>query len=158
MLAITPWRKRSRALARGEFPFGWEEFPRLFNRVFPEFNRFFPELPVLEIPEWPAGWGVTMEEKEKEIVVRMEMPGFEPAEVKVELTGNRLMVEAEHKEPAEKGKKVAEEFERAYAKRVMMLPEEVEPEKMEAVLRNGVLEVHLPRKAEARRRLIEVKA
>jgi HSP20 family molecular chaperone IbpA len=152
MFALTPWRKRTRALARGEFPFGWEEFPAVFRRLFPEFAA-------LEMPEWPAGWGMTTEKKEKEVVIRMEMPGFEPAEVKVEVTGNRLMVEAEHKEPAEKGEKGEEKPERAYvhAKRAMTLPPEIEPEKVEAVLRNGMLEIHLPRKAEAMRRLIEMK-
>jgi len=151
MFALTPRRSSRAPLARGGFPFGWmsEEFPALFNRLFTEW-------PVLEMPEWPIGWGVTMEEMEKEFIVRFEMPGFEPAELNVELTGNRLTVEAEHKEPAEKGK---EKVERAYAhvKRVVTLPPEIEPEKVEAVLRNGVLEVRMPRKAEAAGRHIEVK-
>jgi len=155
MFALTPWRRGSRApLARAEFPFGWmrEEFPALFNRLFTDW-------PILETPEWPIGWGMTTEETEKEIVLRIEMPGFEPAEVNVELTGDRLTVEAEHKEPAEKGEKAKETVERAYAhvKRVMTLPPAVEPEKAEAILRNGVLEVHLPRKPEAVGRRVEVK-
>jgi len=155
MFVLTPWTKRSMAPpARREFPFGWisEEFPALFNRLFTEW-------PVLEMPEWPVGWGMTTEEKEKEVVIRMEMPGFEAKEVTVEVTGERLTVEAEHKEPAEKAEKGKEEVERAYThvKRAMTLPPEVEPEKVEAVLRNGVLEVRIPRKAEAAGRRIEVK-
>jgi len=154
MFALAPWRMRTAPLTRGEPPFGWlsEEFPTLFKRLFAEW-------PALEIPEWPIGWGVTTEEKEKEVVVRMEMPGFEPSELNVEVTGNLLKVEAEHKEPAEKGEKAKEKFERAYAhvKRVLTLPPEIEPEKVEGVLRNGVLEVHVPLKAEAVGRRIEVK-
>jgi len=155
MFAVTPWRKRSMApTTRREFPFDWmsEEFPALFNRIFTEW-------PVLEMPEWPAGWGVTTEEKEKEVVIRMEMPGFEATEVKVEVSPERLTVEAEHKEPAEEGEKGKEKVERAYThvKREMTLPPEVELEKMEAVLRNGVLEVRIPRKAEPAGRHIEVK-
>jgi len=150
MLALTPRRKRA-PLARREYPFGWmaEEFPALFNRLFTGW-------PVLEMPEWPIGWGVTTEEKEKEVVVRMEMPGFEAAEVNVEVTGNRLTVEAEHKEPVEKGKEEAEQT-YAHVKRVMTLPPETEAGKVEAILRNGVLEVRIPRKAEAAGRHIEVK-
>jgi len=152
MFALRPWRRSSRApLTQGEFPFGLmsEEFPALFNRLFTEW-------PLMEMPEWPIGWGVTTEATENEVVFRIEMPGFEPAELNVEVTGDRLTVEAEHKEPAEKGKEGAE---RAYAhvRRVMTLPPEVEPEKVEAVLRNGVLEVRMPRKAEAAGRHIEVK-
>jgi len=141
-------------LPRAERPFGllFEEPERLFNRV----TKFFTELPMIETPEWPYGWGLTMEEKEKEIVIRGEMPGFEPEEVKVELIGERLVIEAEHKEEV---KKEEEEVERAYAhvKRTISLPVEVELEKIEAVYRNGVLEVHVPRKPEAVGRRILVK-
>ncbi len=152
MFALMPWRKRTVApLQRGENPFGWmpEEFTTLFN-------RFFPNAPVAETAEWPYRWGLTTEEKDKEIVVRAEMPGFAPEEVKVELTGERLLIEAEHKEPAEKAEEKAERT-YAHVKRMITLPPEVELEKVEALYRNGVLEVHLPRKPEAVGRRIEVK-
>jgi len=150
MFALTPMTRRMEALLpRVETPFAW--MPEEFNTLF---NRFFPSLPLLETAEWPYRWNLTMEELEKEIVVRVELPGFAPEEVKVELTGGRLLVEAEHKEPAEKA-----EAERAYThvKREITLPPEIEPEKVEAVFRNGVLEVHVPRKPEAVGRRIEVK-
>jgi len=152
MFALKPWTRRMPALLpRTEMPFPWmpEEFATLFN-------RFFPSWPVPETAEWPYAWGLTTEEKEKEVVVRVELPGFEPKEVKVELLGEWLRVEAEHKEPAEKEE---EKTERAYAhvKRELTLPPGVEPEKAEAVYRNGVLEVHLPRKPEVMGRRIEVK-
>jgi len=100
-----------------------------------------------------------MEEKEKEVIVKAELPGFTPEEVKVELIGERLTIEAEHKEkePAEKGEAKVKE-ERTYAKREVTLPPEVELEKAEAVFRNGVLEVHFPRKPEKVGRRLEVKA
>jgi HSP20 family protein len=135
-------------LPRMETPFRWmpEEFATFFNRFWP----------VPETGEWPYAWGLTTEEKEKEVVVRAELPGFEPEEIKVELLAGRLTVEAEHKEPAEEGAAEAERV-HAHAKRVLPLPPEVEPEKAEAVYRHGVLEVHLPRKPEAVGRRIEVK-
>lgn len=150
MFALTPRRMRTPALLpRMETPLAWmpEEFTNLFN-------RFFPTLPLVETAEWPYRWNLTMEELEKEFLVRVELPGFAPEEVKVELLGERLLIEAEHKEPAEKP-----EAERAYThvKRELTLPPEIEPEKVEAVFRNGVLEVHVPRKPEAVGRRIEVK-
>jgi HSP20 family molecular chaperone IbpA len=45
----------------------------------------------------------------------------------------------------------------AHVKRVVTLPAGIEPEKVEAVLRNGILEVRVPRKPEAVGRRIEVK-
>jgi len=151
MFGLVPRTKKGTALLpRTESPFGWmpEEFATLFN-------RFLTTWPVMETAEWPYRWGLTTEEKEKEIVVRVELPGFEAAEMKVELIGERLTVEAEHKEAAEK----PEEGERTYAhvKRELTLPLGAEPEKVEAVYRNGVLEVHVPRNPEAMGRRIEVK-
>lgn len=154
MFALKPMTKRTMVPLPSETAFRWlpEEFETLFN-------RFFAPFPVVELPEWPERWGLTTEEKEKEIVVRAELPGFTPEELKVEVTGERLMVEAEHKEPAEKKEEKAEKTERAYVhvKRELTLPPGVEPEKAEATYRNGVLEVHVPRKAEAVGRRLEVK-
>lgn len=157
MFALTPWTKRTTSLLpRAETPFGWmpEEFATLFN-------RFMTSMPILETPEWTYPWGMTIEEKEKEVVVRVELPGFAPEEIKVEVTGESLKVEAEHKEPAEKEEKgeKKEPAKTAYAhvKRELTLSPLVEAEKAEAVYRNGVLEVHLPRKPEAVGRRIEVK-
>jgi len=160
MFALKPVTKRMLApLPRAETPFGWwmEEFAPLFN-------RFLEGWPMLEMPEWPYRWAMTTEEKEKEVIFRFELPGFAPEEVKVELTGEELKVEAEHKEPEEKAEKIEKEekpakVERTYAhvKRVLTLPPGVEPEKVEALYRNGVLEVHLPRKPEVVGRRIEVK-
>lgn len=152
MFALMPWTERMPALLpRTQTPFGWlpEEFARLFN-------RFLTTWPVAELSERVYPRGLTMEEKEKEVIVRSELPGFEPGELKVEVLGERLTVEAEHREPAEKA---AEPAERAYAhvRRVVTLPPGVEPEKTEAVYRNGVLEVHIPRSPEAVGRRIEVK-
>jgi len=149
MFALTPWTRRRNLLPRVETPFRWmpEEFSTLFN-------RFLPEFPLIEeTAEWPYGWGMTLEEKEKEVLVRFEMPGFLPEEVKLEFLGDRLTVEAEHKEEVEKKE------ERAYAhvRRVVTLPPNVDLDKVEAYYRHGILEVHLPRMPEAVGRRIEVK-
>jgi len=149
MFAMTPWTRKTTAPAKsaeGFLPWMPDEFATLFN-------RFLTDWPVGETAEWPYRWGLTAEDKEKEVVVRAELPGFTPEEVKLEVTGDRLLVEAEHK--VEKGK---EEMERAYVRRMITLPSAVETEKAEATFRNGVLEVHLPRKADALKRRIEVKA
>jgi HSP20 family molecular chaperone IbpA len=153
MFALTPrtWRTRE-LLPRTETPFGWvpEEVSSLFN-------RFLTSLPIPETFEWPYRWALTMEEKEKEFVVRVELPGFEPEEVKVEVLGERLTIEAEHKVPAEEKAEEKAEREYVHVKREVTLPPTVETEKLEAVYRKGVLEVHLPRKPEAMARRIEVK-
>jgi len=132
-------------------------FPEAFESVF---DRFLTSWPVMETPEWPNRWDVTMEENETEMLVRMEVPGFEPAEVKVELVGDQLTVEAEHREPAEAAAKTETETrsERVRMRRMLALPPGIDREHVEATYRNGILEIHLPREPEAVGRRIEVKA
>jgi HSP20 family protein len=93
-----------------------------------------------------------MEEREKEFVVRAEVPGFEANELVVNLTGNMLTIRAEHKVAREGKEEVERRFERTFT-----VPTGVIPEKIEALYRNGVLEVHLPRSPEPEGRRIEVK-
>jgi HSP20 family protein len=100
-------------------------------------------------------WGFTVEEKEREVVVRMEVPGFAASELEILLTGEVLTIRAEHKE---KGKEEMP-VERRHGKleRTVTLPAGIVPEKIEARYLNGVLEVHVPRVPEALPRRIEVK-
>jgi len=154
MLALTPWTKRGTALLpRMDMSFGSmaEEFKPLFE-------RFFGGWPLIEAVEAPYRYPLTLEEKEKEVLVRIELPGFAPEEVKVEIKGDMLAIEAEHKEAKEE--KAGEKGETAYAqvKREIDLPLGVELEKVEAQYRHGVLEIHLPRKPEVLGRRIDVKS
>jgi len=154
MLALTPWTKRGLGLLpRMDATFGSmaEEFKPLFE-------RFFGGWPVLEMPEVTYRYPLTLEEKEKEIVVRVELPGFAPEEVKVEIKGDMLAIEAEHKEvKEEKAGELKVDTAFAEVKREVELPADVEIEKVEALYRHGILEIHLPRKAEVLGRRIEVK-
>lgn len=158
MFALTPWRKerKARALLPSSERFRLlEEFEALLERLWR-----WPPLP----EEAEAPWGIEARETEKEIVVRAELPGFEPAEVTVTLHGEELTVEARHEEPVPKEKVAREKEEKepparfAHVRRVITLPPAVDVEKAEATFHNGVLEVRFPRLPEAVGRRIEVKA
>jgi HSP20 family protein len=151
MFGLMP-RRRERtpesALARRDYtPLDLlrREFASLFDRAF---------------PVWPfeaawEPWGLELTEGENEFVLRAEVPGFEPNELEVTLRGNVLTLRAEHTEPPE-----AEAVEHRHARleRTVTLPPGVDPERVEAHCRNGVLEVHLPLTPAATPRRIEVKA
>jgi len=127
------------------------------DEFMPLFDRFFGGWPVLFEPytEPEHVWGLEVEDADKELVVRAEVPGFEPAEMAIELWDNMLMIRAEKKHEAEEKKPY--EFTRYGYERLVDLPVAVTPEKAEACYRNGVLEVHLPKAEEAAVRLIPVK-
>jgi len=147
MLSLVPWRNVRELLPVPEMPLMWmpSEFERLANRLF--------NWPVMETPEWR--YPMTTEEGEKEVVVRVELPGFAREEVKVEMLNGRLAIEAEHKPPTE-GAAAKPEEEHIRVRRAFTLPEGINPEGVEAMYRNGILEVHLPRTPEATPRRIEV--
>ena len=122
------------------------------------FNRFFGGWP---ISPWEEGnrtmnWGLDMEETDKEVIIRAEAPGFEAKDFDVHLNGDVLTIQAEHKEA--NGQEGEAETERRYARlrRTLTLPAGTDAEKVEATYRNGVLELHLPRKPEMLGKRIEV--
>jgi HSP20 family protein len=133
-----------------------DEFKALYDRVFGGWPVLFEPYMAPE-----RFWGLEMKETEKEVVVRAELPGFEPAEVEVEMRETRLSIRAE-KKPKEVEKKPKEEkkpteLARFCYERFVELPVAVVPEKAEACYRNGVLEVHLPKTEEEPIRRIPVK-
>ena len=97
-----------------------------------------------------------MDEHEDEIVVRAEIPGFEPEELEVQLNGRLLTVKAE-KEKTNKRKK-GRYVELAYRSfyRSLTLPESIKADQVEAKYHNGVLEVHIPRSEDGRPKRIAI--
>jgi HSP20 family protein len=137
--------------------------PALRNEFKALYDRFFGGWPMMFEPtlEPESFWGLEMKETEKEVVLRAEIPGFEAGELEVEFLKNRLMIKAEKKhEVKEKGKEKEtekrEEFVERRYERFVELPVEIEPTKVEATYRNGVLEVHLPKTEEAKAHRIPV--
>ncbi len=155
MFGLMPWRKRDRmelpVLRPGTYPLGRmrEEFETLFDRLVAPAFEFLPEAPLF--------WELDVEETEKEVKVRAELPGFESDEIGLEVLGNRLRIWGEHKKEEKEEKKAAYKEERRF-ERTLVLPEGVEPEKAIATYRNGVLEVTLPKIEAVQAKRIEVKA
>jgi HSP20 family protein len=127
-------------------------------------NRFFNE----GLPRRAEGDGlffadwappVDIEETDQEYLIKAELPDVKKEEVKVEVLEGVLTIEGERKrEKEEKGKRV-HKVERTYGKfvRQFALPAEVASDKVEAEFKDGMLNVHLPKTAEAKPKAIEVK-
>jgi len=151
MFGLVPWRDTEKAA----FPLlnPRHEFKALFDRLFP--NWPLPFEPIMERERF---WGVELEETEKELIVRAELPGFAAEELVVDLRGDELLLRAEKKlEPKQNEKKPAV-TERHRYERLVKLPAETNPEKVEASYHNGVLEVHLPKTEAALVKRVPVKA
>jgi HSP20 family protein len=145
MFSLMPWRREK---GRADHPF------QLMRRELDAmFDRFFGSWPVrIEESLLPTLPPVEVDEEEKEFLVRVELPGFEASEIDVQMSGTRLLIRARREE--KEGDKEAHTAEVA---RAIDLFEEVDVEKIEAVYRNGVLEVKLPKAPSAANRRIEIK-
>ena len=135
-------------------------------------EEFFEDFPPRRWMETfgPLGWnwpiGIDYErafrldviDHDEELVVRAELPGVEKEDVNVEITGDRLMIEAEREFEEEDEKKDFYRHELGYGKlmRTVSLPVEVDPERIVAELKEGILTVTLPKIRVAEKHTVKV--
>jgi HSP20 family protein len=96
------------------------------------------------------------DENEKEFIVRAEAPGFEAEDLDIQVSGNLLTIKAQKKRES-KEKKGDGYYEERHLERVVTLPADADPDKIEATYRNGILEIHLAKTEDAQRKRIPVK-
>ena len=101
-----------------------------------------------------------MYETEKELVVELDVPGFEEKELALEVSDHTLTNKGERKvEKEEKDKSffLQERLEKHFERR-FTLPPEADTEHIDARFHTGVLEVHVPKVEQVKARKIEIKA
>jgi HSP20 family protein len=110
-----------------------------------------------EEAEWlPA---VDVAETENEVAVNVEIPGMDPKEFDISLKGGTLTVKGEKKQERVEGEENYHLVERRYGTfiRSILLPQEVESDKISAVYKNGILTVTLPKSEGAKKKEIKIK-
>lgn len=150
-MAIVRWYDRP-ATPR---PFGlMDQWKREMDRLFADFtgrtvssNRVgvFPPLNVSEDTD--------------KLYVSAELPGIEPDDIEIHVEGDTLTLRGERKLP-EAGEGVnyhRREREGGRFRRIVTLPARIDPSGVVAGFKNGVLNIVLPKAAEARPRQIKVK-
>jgi len=100
-----------------------------------------------------------MYETDKELVVELDVPGFEEKELELEVLDHTLTIKGEkaaEKEERAKSYYLHERLEKHFERR-FVLPSEVDTEHIDAKFRTGVLEVHVPKIEPIKARTIEIK-
>ncbi|MFQ5736526.1 MAG: Hsp20/alpha crystallin family protein [Thermodesulfobacteriota bacterium] len=89
--------------------------------------------------------------KDNKFIVHADLPGIDPKDVDITITGNVLTVKGERKSDVEEKKEGYLVHETSYGlfERSVTLPEGVNTSKVHATYKNGVLELTMPAKAEA---------
>jgi HSP20 family protein len=131
-----------------------QNFQHEMNRLFDRWNEdggptygsaAYPSLNV-----WEAG---------EALYVEAELPGLNLDELEIYVTGNNQLTLKGERKPAMPDKAVRHRQERGFGKftRTLTLPFPVDPDKVEARLENGLLQIKLAKHESARPRKIVVK-
>jgi HSP20 family protein len=137
-----------------------------------ERRRFFPDFAELQerfdrmledVAPAPRGaWRAPIDviKEADKIVVRVEMPGIEPDDVKITVEDDILTVSGEHDESKETKDENFIRRERRYGSfsRSLALPAAVDAGQIAATSKNGVLEVTVPLPKEKEKKPVEIKA
>ena len=129
-----------------------EEMQRSLSRLLGETG-----VPATEEGVWlPA---VDIRETDDALIVEAELPGIERKDVKVDIKDGVLTISGERKYEKETEEENVHRMERVYGRftRSFSLPNNVDVDKVEAKLKDGVLRIRLPKKETARARTVEIK-
>lgn len=100
---------------------------------------------------------VDVSETPTEVTIKADLPGVDQKDIDVTVSGNQLTIKAEKKSEAEEKKdekgRIYHRVERSYGRfqRSMSLPFDVEPAKVAASFKDGVLSLTLPKPAEVQK-------
>ena len=100
---------------------------------------------------------VDVAETQEKIIVRAEVPGMKQEEIQIEFENGLLTIRGERKLIKEEGV-TFHRVERTFGNfsRSFTLPRTVDPERITASYREGVLEIEVPKKEEAKPRQIRI--
>ncbi len=128
-----------------------------FNNL-SELLRTMQSLPTEK--DTPSIIKVDISENDAAYTVRAEIPGMRKEDVKVQVEGNRISINAETRQEIEnkQGERViCREIYQGSSYRSLNLGSEVDASKAEAKFENGRLELILPKKSEKTSQQIEIK-
>lgn len=131
-----------------------DEMNSLFNT---RLGRYEGDRSRLDTSDWAPA--VDIREEESRFLIAADLPGVEPNDVELTLEngmltirGRRQLEKREEKEGYRRVERASGSFLRRFS-----LPDEANPEKVEAHYNNGVLEVTIGKRETAQPRRIEVK-
>ncbi len=129
------------------------------------FSDFFDPLPRQWRRWWPRSIesgvivpNIDMYDRKNEVVLEAELPGVDKNDIDVSVTEDTLTLRGEIKRDEDVKDQDYYTFERSYGSfnRSISLPSVVDTEKAKASFKNGVLEIVLPKKEEAKPKEIKL--
>lgn len=141
----------------------FEEFESFFDQLrardwlapfhWPE--RFQSHIPMFAEGKMPK---VDIIDREKELLIRAELPGVEKKDLDISMTDSSVTIKAKsrYEEKEEKGDYYRSEISQGAYCRTVGLPAEVDMEQAKTAFKDGVLELTVPKLESSQRRTIKV--
>jgi len=136
------------------YPNLWDEFSRLSR----EMEQLF------SASNEPTRSGVfpplNIDDDGESLIARAEIPGIDPQNLEVHATVNSLTIKGERKSEESEERRSYHRHERDYGSfsRSVTLPVDIDPDKVQASYKLGVLEVLLPKSADTKPRKVAIKS
>lgn len=135
------------------------EMDRIWEDMLPTIRRPF-EVPWRRLAgeKGVASPAIDIIDKEKEVVVKADMPGVVKDDIDISFREDKLTISGAVKAEAETKEENYYYSERSYHSysRTVNIPLKVDPDKIKANLKDGVLTVHLPKVEEIQPKKIKV--
>lgn len=133
----------------------WDPFTEL-SEWRSRLDRMFDEGPDGRGHPWTPAIDVLREDDH--LLMRADLPGIKPEEVKIEFKDDMITVSGEHHETKEAKEHNYVRRERRYGSfsRSVSLPAGVDPKKIQAVTRDGIIELTIPLPKEAQKEPVEI--
>ena len=148
MKDLVPWGDRA-----------WAPFKELRR----EMNRLFDSVlhDTSAATTSTTAWSplVDIKENQEGYEVNAELPGMARDDISINVTGNTLTLSGERKRESEEKGDNYHRVERYFGKfpRSFTFPEEIEPAKISAVYKDGVLTIRVPKSEQAKPKQIEIR-
>lgn len=157
-----------RPLARRSVPSFTETLIEPLARLRNEVDRLFDDFPTrwpavrLTLPSGLLVPAVEMTETKKAYKLNIEVPGMDATDIEMHVHEGAIIISGEKKERREEDEKGYSYSERSYGafERRVELPPGADPQGIKAKVRNGVLEISVPKAADAasQRKRIEIES
>ena len=135
-----------------------EPFTQLRSEVDRLFESFPFRLPALKLGRFASALALEMKETDKSYKLTAELPGVEPEDVEVTYEDGLLRIAGEKKEEREENERGYRLSERSYGffERLVSLPSGANPDRIDAIYKNGVLTVRVAKDDEEKRNMRKI--
>ncbi|MBI5641976.1 MAG: Hsp20/alpha crystallin family protein [Deltaproteobacteria bacterium] len=135
------------------------EMDRIWEDVFSTPRRV--DIPWKKPPEKERGGvaspAIDILDRNEEVIVRAEMPGVVKEDIDVSMQENTLTIKGEIRDEMEKGGEFSySERNYKYYSRSVNIPFKIQPDRIRAALKDGLLSIHIPKAMEVQPKKINV--